>query len=92
MHTLASIDLRERPLVINEVALFAEPRRPPGTPRPDKVWSKRWSQGMVHPPECNPEAVSLMLCFARKRLIRAIVLAAVTRAPTPEIPSDRLLG
>ncbi|MFI4870925.1 MAG: hypothetical protein ACIARQ_03870 [Phycisphaerales bacterium JB061] len=92
MHTLASIDLRKRPLMLNEVALFAEPERPPGTPRPAKVWSKKWNQGMVHPPECNPEAVSLIMSPARRRLVLAIAQAAVTDAPTPVMPSDQLTG
>ena len=92
MHTLASFDLRGRPLVINEVALYVEPPREPGTPRPAKIWSKRWSQGMIHPPECNPEAVSLIMSPARRQLLLAIVQAAVTHAPTPEIPPDKLVG
>lgn len=92
MHPLASIDLRKRPLMLNEVALFAEPERQPGTPRPAKVWSKKWNQGMVHPPECNPEAVSLIMSPARRRLVLAIAQAAVTDAPTPVMPSDQLTG
>ncbi len=92
MHIMQSFDLRGRPLVINEFALFVEPEREPGTPRPAKVWGKKWSQGMVHPPECNPEAISLAMTLGRKRLIRAIVLASVTEVPNPMVPTDRLIG
>lgn len=92
MRTVLSIDLRSRPLFLTRFALFAEPAREPGTPLPPKVWGKRWSQGMVHPPESNPEAVSLALTPDRRRLLRAILWGATTEAPTPDVPGDRLIG
>lgn len=85
-------DLREHPISIVGPVVFIEPARAEGEPPPERVKSPKWPHHLVYPADYKPEAVSLHLTPTRQKLLRAIVWGAITEAPTPIIPDDKLLG
>lgn len=92
LSVIHSYDLRTRPITIVGPIVYIEPELPAGQPRPELVENARWPNQMTYPPDFKPEAICLQFSLNRLRIIRAIVWAAITTAPTPEVPSDRLLG
>ena len=92
LSVIQSCDLRTRPITIVGPIVYIEPMLPSGQPRPELVESPRWPNQMTYPPDFKPEAICLQFSLNRLQIIRAIVWAAITSAPTPEVPSDRLLG
>jgi len=85
--TIKSFDLRRRHIILAGGTIYIEPEE-----TPIKVRSGRWPYTMVYSANFVPDAVSLLLTPARKRLMLAALWAATTEAPTPELPSDSLIG
>ncbi|MFI4873104.1 MAG: hypothetical protein ACIARQ_14925, partial [Phycisphaerales bacterium JB061] len=85
-------DLREPSISIIGPVVFIETSRPRGAPPPKRMESPKWPNHLIYPPDFKPEAVSLHLSPTRQKLLRAIVRAAITEAPTPSITDDKLLG
>ncbi len=92
LSVIHSYDLRSHPITIVGPIVYIEPVLPSGRPRPELVESPRWPNQKTYPPDFKPEAVCLQFSLTRYWIIRAIVWAATTKAPTPEVPNDRLMG
>ena len=90
--TVKSFDLRHRHIILAGAVIFIEPERAKGEEAPMKVKSGKWPHAMMYPDDYVPDAVSLSLTPARKRLLLAALWAATTQAPTPDLPDDRLIG
>lgn len=90
--SLASFDLRQSRVLV-DVRPAVVVIEAPGERRPARrVRSRKWPYAMIEEPGAPVGVVGFVLTPARRRLLETVCFAAVTDAPTPELPPDELLG
>lgn len=91
--SVASFDLRRSRVLVDVKRAVVSVEPPDANAAPArKVRSKRWPYAVSEEGGPRRFAVGFVLTPSRRRLLQAACAAALSEAPTPELPADELLG